>query len=71
MTAIVHQVRKLDPRNELTPVPGNIGLNRAEENTDLEIFQPYHDRIEELNRRQTDRPGALVSMHSFTPYLRA
>ena len=54
---------------ELTPVPGNIGLNRGQKKIRIrEIFQPYHDRIEaELNRRQTDRPGALVSMHSFTP----
>jgi predicted N-formylglutamate amidohydrolase len=54
---------------ELTPVPGNIGLSEGQKNLRIrEIFQPYHDRIEaELNPRQTDRPGALVSMHSFTP----
>jgi predicted N-formylglutamate amidohydrolase len=54
---------------ELTPVPGNIGLSEGQKNMRIrEIFQPYHDRIEaELNRRQADRSGGLVSMHSFTP----
>jgi predicted N-formylglutamate amidohydrolase len=34
-----------------------------------EIFWPYHQRIEaELDRRwQTDRPAALIALHSFTP----
>jgi predicted N-formylglutamate amidohydrolase len=56
--------------SELTRVPGNIGLS---ENHKLdrvrEIFQPYHDRITaELDRRrETGRPAALISMHSFTP----
>jgi predicted N-formylglutamate amidohydrolase len=55
--------------SELTPVPGNIGLSEAQKNIRVrEIFQPYHERIEaELNRREADRRGALVSMHSFTP----
>jgi predicted N-formylglutamate amidohydrolase len=54
---------------ELTLVPGNIGLNDAQKSARmLEIFQPYHDRIEaELDRRQPDRRRALVAMHSFTP----
>lgn len=54
---------------ELTPVPGNVGLSDAQKSARmLEIFQPYHHRIEgELNRRQADRPRAMVAMHSFTP----
>jgi predicted N-formylglutamate amidohydrolase len=52
---------------ERTPIPGNIGLSEAQKHTRVrEIFQPYHDRIEaELN--QSNRPRALVAMHSFTP----
>ena len=44
-------------------------MSAGEKNTRVrEIFQPYHDRIDtELNRRQADRPRALVAMHSFTP----
>ena len=55
--------------SELTPIPGNIGLSAGEKDTRVrEIFHPYHDRIDtELNRRQTDRPRALIAMHSFTP----
>ena len=56
--------------SELTPIPGNAGLNEGDRAARAnEIFWPYHQRIEaELERRrQTGRPAALISLHSFTP----
>src|SRR5271166_5564304 len=56
--------------SELTSVPGNIGLTKAQTEARVrEIFQPYHDRIAaELDwRQQTSRPAVLIAMHSFTP----
>ena len=56
--------------SELTTVPGNIGLSKAQmEGRVREIFQPYHDRIaRELDRRrQAGRRTALIAVHSFTP----
>jgi predicted N-formylglutamate amidohydrolase len=56
--------------SELTRVPGNIGLSERHKLARVrEIFQPYHDRIAtELDRRrETARPAALISVHSFTP----
>jgi predicted N-formylglutamate amidohydrolase len=56
--------------SELTTVPGNIGLSKAQiEARVREIFQPYHDEIAgELDRRrQTGRLTALIAVHSFTP----
>ena len=56
--------------SELTPVPGNVGLNEASKAARArEIFQPYHDRIAaELDRRrQAGRPAVLIALHSFTP----
>ena len=60
--------------SELTTVPGNIGLSKAQvEGRVREIFQPYHDRIAgELDRRrQAGRPTALIAVHSFTPVFKA
>jgi len=56
--------------SELTPIPGNAGLDQAARDTRARaIFWPYHDRIEaELDaRRQAGRPAALIALHSFTP----
>ena len=56
--------------SELTPVPGNIGLGEGQKAARVvEIFRPYHDRIEsELERRRlAGQPVALIAMHSFTP----
>jgi predicted N-formylglutamate amidohydrolase len=56
--------------SELTPVPGNVGLDEAAKAArEREIFRPYHDAIEaELVRRHdAGRAVALVAMHSFTP----
>jgi predicted N-formylglutamate amidohydrolase len=56
--------------SELTPVPGNSGLSEAHKAARRrEIFEPYHNRITlELDRRRdTRRPTALISVHSFTP----
>lgn len=60
--------------SELTSVPGNIGLSKAQMKARVqEIFQPYHDRIaRELDqRRQAGRPTALIAVHSFTPVFKA
>ena len=56
--------------SELTTVPGNIGLSKAQMAARVRaIFQPYHERIAgELDRRrQAGRPTALIAVHSFTP----
>lgn len=60
--------------SELTTVPGNIGLSKAESDARMrEIFRPYHDRIAaELDRRhEVGQPAALIAMHSFTPVFKA
>jgi len=60
--------------SELTTVPGNIGLGKAQVEARVrEIFEPYHDRIAgELDRRrQAGRPTVLIAMHSFTPVFQA
>jgi predicted N-formylglutamate amidohydrolase len=56
--------------SENTSIPGNAGLSAgASELRAVEIFRPYHDRIEaELDRRRQDgRATALIALHSFTP----
>lgn len=56
--------------SELTPIPGNVGLDEAGRAARARaIFWPYHKRIEaELDRRrQAGRPAALIALHSFTP----
>jgi predicted N-formylglutamate amidohydrolase len=56
--------------SEHIPIPGNVGMSEAARAARArEIFWPYHQRIEaELDRRrQTDRPAALIALHSFTP----
>jgi len=56
--------------SELTPVPGNLGLDEAGKAARArEIFWPYHERIEaELeSRRRSGRPTVLIALHSFTP----
>jgi predicted N-formylglutamate amidohydrolase len=56
--------------SELTPIPSNESLSSAErEARRREIFQPYHDRIEQLleARRASGRRTLLIAMHSFTP----
>jgi predicted N-formylglutamate amidohydrolase len=56
--------------SELTPIPGNVGLSEAAKTARaLEIFWPYHERIEaELKlRRRVGRPAVLIALHSFTP----
>jgi len=60
--------------SELTTVPGNIGLTKAQTEARVrEIFQLYHDRIAgELDRRRrTGRPAVLIAMHSFTPVFKS
>jgi predicted N-formylglutamate amidohydrolase len=56
--------------SEDTPIPGNIGIGDADKAARaLEVFQPYHDRIDaELDRRRhAGRAAALIALHSFTP----
>ena len=56
--------------SEQTVIPGNVNLtdeNRAARVN--EIFQPFHDRIEQLldARAAAGQRSVLVAMHSFTP----
>ena len=56
--------------SENTAIPGNAGLSETDRTARaVEIFWPYHNRIEaELDRRR--RAGdavALIALHSFTP----
>ncbi len=56
--------------SELTAVPGNIGLGKAQiAAREREIFKPYHDTIaRELDQRLAARRStALIAVHSFTP----
>ncbi|MCC8964594.1 N-formylglutamate amidohydrolase [Bradyrhizobium sp. Pear76] len=56
--------------SEATTVPGNEGLSReAAEMRRAQIFDPYHQRIEEVinERARQGMPTVLVSLHSFTP----
>ncbi|WMT73817.1 N-formylglutamate amidohydrolase [Bradyrhizobium sp. Ash2021] len=56
--------------SEATMIPGNDGLARAAaEARRMQIFDPYHQRIEEIidQREQAGLPTVLVSLHSFTP----
>ena len=56
--------------SEATTVPGNEGLARdAAEARRRQIFDPYHQRIDEVidARLAAGLPTVLVSLHSFTP----
>jgi len=56
--------------SEATSIPANAGLDKTiKAARALEIFWPYHDRIEaELDRRRAaGRATALIPLHSFTP----
>ena len=56
--------------SEATTVPGNEGLSReAAEMRRAQIFDPYHQRIDEIidKRARQGIPTVLVSLHSFTP----
>ena len=56
--------------SEATTVPGNEGLSReAAEMRRAQIFDPYHQRIDEIidERARQGIPTVLVSLHSFTP----
>ncbi|MCC8959785.1 N-formylglutamate amidohydrolase [Bradyrhizobium sp. Pear77] len=56
--------------SEATTVPGNEGLSReAAEMRRAQIFDPYHQRIDEIIDERTRQgiPTVLVSLHSFTP----
>ena len=56
--------------SEVTLIPGNENLPKEErEARRCEIFQPYHDCIEEAleTRRLQRRHTVLIAMHSFTP----
>ncbi|MDQ0467557.1 N-formylglutamate amidohydrolase [Labrys wisconsinensis] len=62
------------PVSDGTPVPGNAGIDAAERERRLaEIVAPYHREIvARLDARAAaGLPTVLVSMHSFTPSLRA
>jgi predicted N-formylglutamate amidohydrolase len=60
--------------SELTIIPGNQNLSPEERDARRqEIFQPYHDRIEQLleARRASGRRTLLIAMHSFTPVFKS
>jgi len=65
----------IPPVSDGTPVPGNQDLDEAAEDARLAaIFEPYHAEItRRLHHlwRVSGRPPALVSIHSFTPTMRA
>lgn len=53
-------------------IPGNTGLSSAEAQLrEARFFRPYHDRVAELldQMEPAATPAAVVSIHSFTPYL--
>ena len=56
--------------SEATTIPGNDGIARdAAEARRQQIFDPYHQRIDEVidARARDGIPTVLVSLHSFTP----
>jgi predicted N-formylglutamate amidohydrolase len=56
--------------SEATTIPGNDGIARdAAEARRKQIFDPYHQRIDEVidARARDGMPTVLVSLHSFTP----
>ncbi len=56
--------------SERTEIPGNVNLTGADRAARVgEIFQPYHDRIEQMldARDAAGQRSVLVAMHSFTP----
>lgn len=55
---------------ETTPIPGNIALDPAERARRItEGYTPYHLAVAALldARRTSNRPSALISVHTFTP----
>lgn len=56
--------------SEATTIPRNEGITReAAELRRAQIFDPYHQRIDAIidQRRHSNMPTILVSLHSFTP----
>jgi predicted N-formylglutamate amidohydrolase len=56
--------------SEATAIPGNEGIARdAVAARRVEIFDPYHGRIQDVidRRLREGRPTVLLSLHSFTP----
>ncbi len=53
-----------------TVIPGNVGLSAAARSERIATcFRPYHKAIDEaLDQRELER-GALLCIHSFTPFL--
>lgn len=64
----------IPPVSDGTTIPANQDLSQADrEQRRDEVLMPYHDRIEAAlqARRQAGQETILVSVHSFTPELRA
>ena len=65
----------IPPVSDGTPVPGNQDLDEAAEDARLAaIFEPYHAEITRRLQhlwRASGRPPTLLSVHSFTPTMRA
>jgi predicted N-formylglutamate amidohydrolase len=65
-----HAASSIPLISEAITIPGNEGLAREAMGVRrLAIFDPYHQRIDEIieRRLQEGRPTVLVSLHSFTP----
>jgi predicted N-formylglutamate amidohydrolase len=65
-----HAAGSIPRISEATTIPGNEGLAReAAEMRRTQIFDPYHQRIDEIidSRLHAGLPTVLVSLHSFTP----
>ncbi len=53
---------------EATPIPGNVGLSKAERAARADAYHaPFHERIEAARLAGMGRLKAVVSIHSFTP----
>jgi predicted N-formylglutamate amidohydrolase len=70
----LHAADSMPTLSDGTEVPGNRGLSPEEREARARaILAPYHDRIEEAieHRLSRGRETILVSVHSFTPKLKA
>jgi predicted N-formylglutamate amidohydrolase len=60
----------IPPRSDGVLIPGNQGLTAAQvEQRRVTLFHPYHQAIARLLDARRERPGPLLSIHSFTPVL--
>jgi predicted N-formylglutamate amidohydrolase len=54
--------------SEVTPIPGNIGLDASEAQRRRELwFEPFHDAVAAHLNARIGQPTAVVGIHTFTP----